>query len=119
MRVYCYRNLVRKGVVWSVKSTKSGLVVDRATTVYIKNGELTVSEAGRQRVLKNKRKNVHAGVRGKRVTRTPPRRQWTRLQYNPYLYDKFVDAEGKKALSAEYVKLTKTGCWATGITYVR
>lgn len=111
MKVFVYRNLNRKGVVWSVKSTKTGLVVDRATSVYLSNCELKVSEAGRQRVLKNKRKNVHAGAVGIRIKKAPVVK-WTRISYNPYKQDKFTTDKGLMVIKARYVKLTKKGCFA-------
>lgn len=112
MKVFCYRNLHHKGVVWSVKNVKTGLVVDRATTVYLSNVKLKVSEAGRQRVLKQKRKNVHAGPQGDRLARAPPNRQWTRISYNPYVAPFFMhDTYGYPVHFAKYVKLTKNGCF--------
>lgn len=62
-RAFVYRNLANG--CWSVKV--SGLVALHADTVLLRNAEFVVSEAGRQRVLKERRKNVHAGVRGEVV----------------------------------------------------
>ena len=61
-RVYVYRNLT-KGC-WSLKSLKTGKVVAHADNLVLKDVIFKVSEAGRQRVLRDKRKNVHAGVVG-------------------------------------------------------
>ncbi len=109
VKVFCYRNLHMKGVVWSVKSTKSGLVVDRSTRVVIKDAELVVSAAGRARVLSEKRKNVHAGVRGKRLKRLPKNLAgWVRAWYNPYKVDSFVTESGK-VFTARYAVLDKDG----------
>jgi hypothetical protein len=112
MKVFCYRNLNRKGVVWSVKSTQSGLVVDRSKNVFISNVDLVVSAAGRKRVLRQKRKNVHAGVRGKRLKSSPKNVIWHKVTYNPYLYESFVFADNKTpVLNAKYAKLNKFGLW--------
>lgn len=112
MKVFCYRNLHHKGVVWSVKNTKTGLVVDRATTVHISNAHLKVSQAGRLRVLKEKRKNVHAGIQGRRIKKSPPNLVWVRASYNPYKVNTFVlNGTNTPILNAKYVKLTKTGCY--------
>lgn len=65
MRVFVYWNL-HKGL-WSVKALEGpqkGRVVAREPYVAIYNASPKVSEAGRQRVLMEKRKNVHAGVVG-------------------------------------------------------
>lgn len=55
-----YWNVRKK--VFSVR--EKGLVTDHVESVYIDSPRFVVSEAGRQRVLKNKQKNVHAFVRG-------------------------------------------------------
>jgi hypothetical protein len=104
-----------KGVVWSVRDKKTGLVIHRSPQVVLKNCRLRVSAAGRRRVLKEKRKNVHAGIEGElvklKVTALDPR-FWRRVEYNPYLYDTFVYSDsGEPVLMAKYVKLTETGCY--------
>lgn len=109
MKVFCYRNLNRKRVVWSVRDTKSGLVVDRVPEVILRDVTLKVSQAGRARVLKNKRRNVHAGIEGKRVKETP-RGIWKRVTYNPYKNSTFVGWFSKSPIhSAPYAKLTQQG----------
>jgi hypothetical protein len=58
-----------------------------------------VSEAGRQRVLREKRKNVHAGVSGTWINYCTNRVEnhfeflsmvGRQVTYNPYKYDSFV-----------------------------
>ena len=57
-----YFNLHRK--VWSCKSRKTGRVVSHALVVVAPYGAaMVVQEAGRQRVLAEKAKNVHAYIR--------------------------------------------------------
>lgn len=112
MRVFCYRNLNRKGVIWSVKNKTTGLVVDRSPEVYLKDCKLKISEAGRQRVIKQQRKNVHAGVEGERLKRQPVCAGWRRVEYNPYVNSSFVYTDTKEPVGfARYVKLTETGCY--------
>ena len=65
MRVFVYWNL-HKGL-WSVKALEGpykGLVIHRAHRVLLSNAAPKVSEAGRQRVIREGRKNVHAGIVG-------------------------------------------------------
>ena len=65
VKVFVYRNL--NNGVWSVKAmngSNRGRVIMHSTHVLIGNPEFKVSEAGRQRVLREGRKNVHAGVVG-------------------------------------------------------
>jgi hypothetical protein len=57
-----YFNLHKK--LWSVKSRKTRRVLFHAAVVLLYDCEFKVSQAGRKRVLKDKRKNVHAGIAG-------------------------------------------------------
>lgn len=110
-KVFCYRNLNRKGVVWSVKDKKTGLVIDRSHVVYLKDAELKVSQAGRKRVLLQQKKNVHAGAQGIRIKRVP-KVGWVRVEYNPYKYESFVYSDTKRPVhSAKYIMLNEKGCW--------
>ena len=62
MKISVYRNL-HNGLI-SIKSASSGLVLGHAKSVDISGANFVVNEAGRQRVLKEKQKNVHAYVKG-------------------------------------------------------
>jgi len=110
MQVFCYRNLHYPGVVWSVKNRQTGLVVDRSSVVILKDCLLKVSQAGRARVLRDKRKHVHAGVSGTRID-TVPNGIMRRVTYNPYKTETFVYCDtGLPVLSAQFVILNDTGC---------
>lgn len=110
MKVKCYRNLNRKGVVWSVLNIKTGLVIDRSPTVYLSSCTFKVSQKGNKRVRQNKRKNVHAFVKGKRI-KGVPKAKWKRVSYNPYTMKAFTDQNGNSVYESKYVKLNKKGCW--------
>lgn len=99
MRVFVYYNLHKK--CWSVKSMDKqdyGRVIAHVAGIVLENVKFVVSEKGRQRVIKEKRKNVHAGVVG----------QWKRphlkatedlrvaVSYNPYLGPTFFEKGSKK-----------------------
>ena len=62
MKVSVYRNL-HNGLI-SIKSDASGLVLGHAKTVSLALASFIVYEKGRQRVLRDKQKNVHAYVKG-------------------------------------------------------
>ena len=62
MRVEVYFNLHKK--TFSVRSAKSGKVLLHTDEVHIENPEFVVRQSGRNRVLSEGRKNVHAFVRG-------------------------------------------------------
>lgn len=100
MRVFVYFNLHK--LVWSVRALEGehkGRVIQHASRLCLADCTFKVSEAGRQRVLRERQKNVHAGVTGTLVTAPPdglalPRR----LTYNPYKYATFVDADTHEPL---------------------
>ena len=109
-RVYVYWNLHKH--LFSVKDTRTGRVVCHAHMVEIQDATVAVSQAGRARVLRERRKNVHAGVRGTvtwLVEDWPCDLQmtgWTRITYNPYKYDSFVRASDEQPVEgAEEVRL--------------
>lgn len=113
-KVFAYRNLNRKGVVWSIKDCKTNLVIDRVTEAYFENVELKVSEAGRQRVINQKKKNVHAGVKGFRVKDKPCAPIWISVSYNPYENQSFIDYDLNPVYKAKYAMLDKEGLWISG-----
>ena len=78
-----------------------GKVIDHAKSICLKDVEFKVSQAGRARVLREKRKNVHAFVVGDVSLNRPPMyylRKYSdkyteferRVTYNPYKYNSFV-----------------------------
>jgi hypothetical protein len=90
-RVMVYFNLHRK--LWSIKSLKTGLVIGHSNTIILSDVEPKVSEAGRQRVINTKQKNVHAGLTGtlKSVKELKHSLEnFKEITYNPYKYTSFV-----------------------------
>ena len=116
---FVYRNLHQN--CWSVKALSGphkGRVVLHAAEVMVAEPEFRVNEAGRQKVLREKRKNVHAGVVGRiyqatvleeRYATTPTtcvrvdaapdgehyvdHEAYREVTYNPYKFDSFVFAD--------------------------
>lgn len=100
-RVFIYRN-VRRGC-WSIRSEgggNRGIVVAHADEVLLTDCTFKVSEAGRQRVLRERRKHVHAGVSGLLGAYHSFREPSVsgvintdvlsvRVHYRPYTFDKF------------------------------
>lgn len=60
--VEVYRNLNRKGRVYSIR--QNGLVVGHSTAVMLRDVKFHVGKSGVERVRKNMRKNVHAWAKG-------------------------------------------------------
>lgn len=92
MRVFVYFNLHKK--MWSVKALSGpnkGRVIAHSDTVQLRNAIGRVSEAGRQRVIKEQRKNVHAGIVGELVSfDVHSGFHGEALTYNPYKYSSFI-----------------------------
>lgn len=95
MKVFVYFNLHKK--CWSVKALEGknkGKVIAHCETIILKDCQLKVSESGRQRVIREQKKYVHAGVVGlvvsmdKKVKDTD-----TLVTYNPYRFNSFVKKE--------------------------
>ena len=91
-KVRVYKNL--HNGLFSIKDVKSGLVVGHVEIINLENVEFKVSQAGRNKVLKEKRKNVHAYVEGNIINELDyiiNRSVDTQaITYNPYKYDSFV-----------------------------
>jgi hypothetical protein len=98
MRVFVYFNLHKKCFsIKALEGDRKGRVVAHSNTVLLESCKFKVSEAGRQRVLREKRKNVHAGVTGVWVNGDRVESHFEFLSmvgrqvtYNPYKYDSFI-----------------------------
>ena len=110
MRVEAYRNLHQN--CWSVRALEGpdkGRVIHRATTLRLSDCRFVVQPAGRNKVREQKKKNVHAFVRGT-WGRSDPRvlKNCVEVTYNPYKHDTFVQLTepGVAAHAADEVLLT-------------
>ena len=98
MRVFVYFNLHKKCFsIKALEGDRKGRVVAHSDTVVLEGCKLLVSEAGRQRVLREKRKNVHAGVTGVWINGDRVESHYEFLSmvgrqvtYNPYKYSSFI-----------------------------
>jgi hypothetical protein len=105
--VRVYFNLHKK--VYSVQKYVKGKgwrLSHHTNEVYLTNVSFKVYENGRQKVLKEKQKNVHAFVLGELSESVG---EYTHnVTYNPYLYDSFVVRDTKQKLFiCNHVKLTE------------
>ena len=105
MRVEVYFNLHKK--LFSVRDCKTGRVVDRVCNIWIEDPEFIVRKAGREKVLREKKKNVHAFVRGRGIQNLlvedaskilDHREHSQEVTYNPYKYDSFVTKHDAKPI---------------------
>ena len=110
LKVFAYRNLHRN--CWSVKALEGrlkGRVIYYAQDLTLWNCVFKVSEAGRQRVLREQKKNVHAGIVGvldESTVNWVPLIPGKSVTYNPYKYASFVYKDtGEKARPVRFVRL--------------
>lgn len=109
MKVFVYFNLHKR--VFSVKALEGkdkGRVIGHRTSLALDSPTFKVSEAGRQRVIREKRKNVHAGVVGYITSPydwSKEEVQWTAVLYNPYLFSSFVTFNGKPVHKARFANM--------------
>lgn len=109
-RVKVYRNLHNK--MFSIVDMASGLVLGHSRSVKLSHAEFIVNEAGRQRVLREKQKNVHAFIVGsfEGTCETP---QASEAYYNPYKVETFVTPQGEPLTVARSVTLMNTRVFYT------
>jgi hypothetical protein len=93
VKVFVYYNLHKR--TWSVKALegpRKGRVIAHSKYVVLRNAHGKVSAAGRARVLREGRKNVHAGMVGDFVQGVEVKLpSWAQdVTYNPYKYETFV-----------------------------
>jgi hypothetical protein len=111
-RVFVYRNLHKR--MWSVKSAETNRLLCHSSNLILRQCQFRVSEAGRQRVIREGRKNVHAGIYGywcEGISVLLIRvRGWDEVTYDPYSQSKFTRVEdGSKIEFAPYtVFMTNT-----------
>lgn len=97
-KVFVYKNLHKN--CWSIR--QDGLVKAHSdgSPIRLYMGGMKVNRKGRERVIREKRKNVHAGIMG--YLRHEDMKVWDgwvdmiEITYNPYKYASFVDVETEK-----------------------
>ena len=96
MRVYVYYNLHKHCFsVRALEGPQRGRVVEHCRNILLEHVQFKVSAAGRARVLREQRKNVHAGAVGHVVSDLNSYADRVRscsraVTYNPYKYSSFV-----------------------------
>lgn len=98
-KVRVYFNLHKK--CFSVKSKKTNRVLFHTNEIHLHDVTYKVSQSGRQRVLKEQRKNVHAYVDGKiGAIGSIHNNGYINVTYNPYKYDSFVNKDTEEKIVA-------------------
>lgn len=88
-KVFVYKNLHQD--CWSIR--QDGLVKAHTTEVNLWDCTFQVNAKGRQKVLDEQRKNVHAGIKGylQHICHLDTNGKEVEVTYNPYKYETFVD----------------------------
>jgi hypothetical protein len=103
--------------LWSIRNEKTGRIIGHDQGVVLRDAEFVVGQAGKEKVRDEKRKNVHAGVRGFIVHgETAQAGFGTAITYNPYKYDTFVSLPDETPVkSAKLVQMLDKKVGATGV----
>ena len=122
--VEIYRNITRKGLWFSVRDRRTGLVCHRfniadGSKFTLKDCSFYVSLAGNARVRREGRKNVHALIRGvvwHNNFRGYPIKNYAKakVSYNPYVNTRFQGKfigfnKSSGLISADFVTLDSRG----------
>ena len=105
-KVEVYFNLHKK--CWSIR--QAGVPVVHSDFVEIKEPQFVVQQGGNARVRREKKKNVHAFVRGyltKRVSIFPKRQKL--VTYNPYKHTSFVERGTDKPICNQSEDMRSSG----------
>ena len=110
LKVRVYRNLTKK--CFSVKCKKTNRVIAHVDDITLRDVTFPVSKAGRERVLRERQKNVHAFIEGV-VDREKMVYGNTAICYNPYKRDHFFYcSNGREIKRANYVLIDLQGVLA-------
>lgn len=113
IKTFIYFNLHKKCFsIKALEGANKGRVIAHRDALVLYHAKFKVSEAGRQRVLKEQRKNVHAGVVGiwydeVDADKTLRVRDTTAVTYNPYKYDSFVTVDDQQRIDEAWCVVLK------------
>ena len=99
MKVKVYKNLTKN--TWSIQDYKTRKVIGYSENIRLEDAKFVVSKSGRQRVLREGKKYVHAFVVGELVDTWKLTESFEEVRYNPHIFDAFFtvpffDLGGKK-----------------------
>jgi len=100
--VFVYRNLHKQ----CLSVQQDGIVRCHVDNIVLEDAEFRVGKAGQRKVRDEKRKNVHAKVKGMVVEKPSEILElgWNDAYYNPYKTDEFTDVQsGRYLKSAKFV----------------
>lgn len=107
-QVEIYRNLNKPGITYSVRDAKTGLVLGHASSLLLSRCKFIVNQRGRDKVVRTKRKSVHAWISGSFCVIHAGDDKYfgngTMVSYNPYTNLYFELAEsGEPVIGASLI----------------
>jgi hypothetical protein len=128
-KVEVYWNLHKK--CWSIRHAHGNLIADRPHRTYLEMEDVTwvVQQGGRERVLREGKKNVHAFARGTLIeTKGFPhhkrqgRGRAVAVTYNPYKHNTFINVDEACPLrksqvglfTRDHIEAKRPAVWAMG-----
>ena len=103
-RVQVYFNLHRK--TFSIRDARTKRVVGYADNIMLHDVLFVVNQSGRNRVLREKKKNVHAYCEGTFACYYAPSDTISNVSYNPYLYETFINTRSGQPVTHAAVSYT-------------
>ncbi len=97
-RIQVYRNLRKNN--FSIRDLKTRRVIAYGTDIILSNIRMYVQKGGRERVIREKWKNIHAFVSGtyEGVNYVDLTQDWEVIYYNPYTTETFINKTTGKAI---------------------
>lgn len=107
-----YRNVNKGKDQYTYSMKDKGKVIGHTQDLVLADVHFRVSGKGRDRVRQEKRKNVHAYVKGTPIDKKMTGKKFIPVTYNPYKHDSFVTQDGLKITRAKFLKMTPKGIFA-------
>lgn len=111
-QIQVYRNLRKK--IFSIRDAKTRRVIAYGTDIVLSNIKMCVQKSGRERVIREKWKNIHAFVSGtyEGVNFVNLNQDWEAVYYNPYTTETFINNTTKEPIfRAKLAYLTNGKCF--------
>lgn len=114
--VQVYKNLHLN--CWSIRHKNK--IIAHTETLELADCVCHVGQSGRERVLQQKQKNVHAWIRGTLLSFHPMLDDsFKEITYSPYFHKSFIWSDSKFPITlSEHIIFTLTKVWAKSCTII-
>ena len=111
-QIQVYRNLRKTN--FSIRDAKTRRVIAYGTDIILSNIKMCVQKSGRERVIREKWKNVHAFISGtlEEDNNVDLNQDWQVIYYNPFTTETFVNkTTGEPIFHAKVAYLSNGKCF--------